>query len=675
MDTSRNARVAGAVGLLILFCVAGCKAPFSKPPLCVNAQAEAFSHFSRGLLAEANGDSEAALRNIEAAIRIDPEAWNLYPPAVAIALKLEQPEKAFQLAEQLRFKCPDRPESRLLLARVYALTEQPEEAHALFEEATRDFPAHPDTHLSLARLLLLQGRNNDSVQTLRNALKTTGENAEILNLLGSLIVESSRSITNEQTKRQTILEGIELFDRSLQLDPSNPANWQKSGQVHLFINQPEQALEAFKQARKKMSGDVVLARQVLELTLQTREYEEALALTEALPGQTRMEPELWFQYLTTHTPPEDRQKLIKYLEEKLAEKTPQRFYYTQLSSLYLDEKQMDEAEAIITKALSLYPDDIRLRTAHGCLYLQKEKFTEAYSAFKTARELQPDSEWVETPFFTLNFMVAAQKSDHLEEAVSTLAACHTNDPTVLDYYMHALLTGESPVSAQAGIEFLSVFKKLQPEAIEALYYLTLLQAEEEEHESALATAQQFEQLAEDLSKTNLLDSSFYFQYASLYERTGQLEEAEKLFFRSIELGDPSVIASAQNYIAYMWAERGEKLELGLDLIAKALAAEPDNPAFIDTLGWIYYMQERYEEALSQLKTASELLTDDPVIWEHLGDTYSKLGNSREATENWKKALELLPDEERLINRLKEAGFNPDDPQQPVDSPEDRPLHP
>ena len=272
-------------------------------------------------------------------------------------------------------------------------------------------------------------------------------------------------------------------------------------------------------------------------------------------------------------------------------------------------------------------------------------------------------------------MIAAQKSDHLEEAVNTLASTYTNDPVVLNQYMHSLLTGESPISVGAAIDLLESFHQLSPKAAEALYYLTLLQAEEKEYETALGNAQQFERLAQDQGNTNLLDGFFYYQYATLHERTGQIEAAEKYFFKTIEMGDAAMAASAQNYLAYMWAERGEKLEFGLALIEQALSAEPDNAAFIDTLGWIYYMQGRYEEALTQLKIASELFSEDSTIWEHMGDTYLKLGNPTAAQEHWKKALDLSPDEQRLKDRLTNKTISPADHPAEEDSHGDTPPRP
>jgi tetratricopeptide (TPR) repeat protein len=235
--------------------------------------------------------------------------------------------------------------------------------------------------------------------------------------------------------------------------------------------------------------------------------------------------------------------------------------------------------------------------------------------------------------------------------------------------MQSLLTGQPSIPVASSIELLTVFHSMNPEAVEALYYLMVLQTEQKQYEKAIETARQFEELAQKSSRTNLLSEQFYYQYAALYERAGQLEPAEKLFFKTIEMGG-DFTAPAQNYIAYMWAERGEKLDMGLDLIQKAIETDPENGAFRDTLGWIYYMQGRHSEALDELQKAADLIKDDPVIREHLGDTYFKLGNHAAAVEQWKKALEIVPENSRVRERLKTNGITPDAYPSASDNPAD-----
>lgn len=94
------------------------------------------------------------------------------------------------------------------------------------------------------------------------------------------------------------------------------------------------------------------------------------------------------------------------------------------------------------------------------------------------------------------------------------------------------------------------------------------------------------------------------------------------------------------------------------MIRKAVAAEPENAAYLDSLGWVLFKLGKYEEALSPLEKAAEMRTGgDGTIYEHLGDVYDKLGRAADAQKAWAKAMEKsraerLPDE-KLLKRLEE----------------------
>jgi len=675
MSASRNAWIHGAVLLGIVLC-SGCATPESKPRLSIDAQAEALSHFSLGLLAEIFGDLEAALRHFQEAIRIDPSEKVLYPSAISAAVQLEKKDEALRLARQLRKHWPDSLPPRLLEAQVCALSGQPEEAEILFREAALDFPEEADSAISLARFLVAQKKNKEAIRTLESARTTHADHADLLHLLGTLYVDRARDLTAQPDIQRAILEGITLLEETLALTPDNPQQWQQLGYACLTVKDPEKAQIAFEKAYELLPGDLHIARQLLDVCILNNAIERALALCAELPRHTGTDPELWLQYLSEKLPEEHQDKLTEHLETYL-KKHPHAsvLYYAQLGSLYLDQQKLPEAEAVLQKAQEIYPDNDRVRTVIGYLHLQLERYEEAYATFDQVRISSPDSEWVANPFFTFNFMVAAQKSDHLEDAAETLASSYTKDPVILNRYMQALLTGETPVSIQSAIDLLNRFHTISPEASETLYYLTLLQADQGKFEEALGNARRFETLASGGASTHLLDGFFYYQYAALHERTGKFDEAEVFFRKAIDIGNPVTVASAQNYIAYMWAERGEKLEMSLELIQQALAAEPDNAAFIDTLGWIYYMQGRYQDALGPLTKASELTRDDPAVWEHLGDAYLKLGDLQTAAQQWEKGLEIDPDHDQLIQRLEENGFSPGRSPAQEDTPADTPDHP
>jgi tetratricopeptide (TPR) repeat protein len=156
------------------------------------------------------------------------------------------------------------------------------------------------------------------------------------------------------------------------------------------------------------------------------------------------------------------------------------------------------------------------------------------------------------------------------------------------------------------------------------------------------------------SEPEILDASFYFNYGVCAEQGGFIDKAAALLKRSIEL-DPSKAAEAYNYIGYMWVDRNMNLEDGGNMIRKALELEPNNSAYLDSLGWYYYHVGDYNKALTELQRAADTLKpEDPVVYEHVGDTFAALGKFGEAQMYWQKALKLDPSNQKLAGKIEES---------------------
>ncbi|HVT58768.1 MAG TPA: tetratricopeptide repeat protein [Thermoanaerobaculia bacterium] len=137
-----------------------------------------------------------------------------------------------------------------------------------------------------------------------------------------------------------------------------------------------------------------------------------------------------------------------------------------------------------------------------------------------------------------------------------------------------------------------------------------------------------------------------FLLGAAYERTGKRAQAVAEFRRVLGL-DPDYHA-ALNYLGYMFAEQGENLTEAQSLVERAVALEPDNGAYVDSLGWVYFRLGRYEQARATLERATHLETGDATVQEHLGDVYGALGQVERAEEAYRRALALgAKDPEKL----------------------------
>lgn len=98
---------------------------------------------------------------------------------------------------------------------------------------------------------------------------------------------------------------------------------------------------------------------------------------------------------------------------------------------------------------------------------------------------------------------------------------------------------------------------------------------------------------------------------------------------------------AFNDLGYLWTDQGKHLHRSLRMIQQAVEEEPDNVAYLDSLGWALYRLGRFDEALAPLEKAAATGDVDGVILEHLGDVYAKLGRTSKAVETWRQAAAAL----------------------------------
>jgi tetratricopeptide (TPR) repeat protein len=146
------------------------------------------------------------------------------------------------------------------------------------------------------------------------------------------------------------------------------------------------------------------------------------------------------------------------------------------------------------------------------------------------------------------------------------------------------------------------------------------------------------------SEQSLLTKYFYFQEGAAYERKGDFEQAERCFDKAIEL-EPEY-PEALNYLGYMLADRGVKLERARAMIEKAVKLEPKNAAYLDSLGWVLYKLNQPQEALPpELKAVECSPEPDATLYDHLGDIYAALKQPDKAQDAWRKSLSVEPNEE------------------------------
>jgi tetratricopeptide (TPR) repeat protein len=139
--------------------------------------------------------------------------------------------------------------------------------------------------------------------------------------------------------------------------------------------------------------------------------------------------------------------------------------------------------------------------------------------------------------------------------------------------------------------------------------------------------------------------------AAALEQLGRIEESVSLFSRLVE-SDPND-ATAANYLGYIWADRDENLDEALELIAKAVTLDPENVAYLDSLGWVHYRLGDFDEAERWLRRAIDFGGDlgDGTIICHLGEVLLVAGELDEGRRYLQIGLDMGCDDPEHVRSL------------------------
>ncbi len=304
---------------------------------------------------------------------------------------------------------------------------------------------------------------------------------------------------------------------------------------------------------------------------------------------------------------------------------------TRRGSALINAGRPGEARDVLSAALKIAPTDLRM----SFMLAQAQRATgDLGGAEATARALQAAHPSDLRATYLLGQVLDAggryqEIVDLLNPEIARQKAAKAKDADL------AMLLGSEGLALQQlhrYDEAVGVFKEaLELAPGEPVRYVLLIQGygAAGRHKDALDAAEQarlkFPQ-----------DTSVLYQLGAALDRAGRRAESEKVF-RDVIAHDP-FDASALNYLGYMLAEQSRSLDEAMTLIQRALKIEPDNPSFLDSLGWTYVQQGKLDLADAPLTAAATKLPKNSVIQEHLGDLRQKQERHADAIAAWLKAL-------------------------------------
>ncbi len=166
-----------------------------------------------------------------------------------------------------------------------------------------------------------------------------------------------------------------------------------------------------------------------------------------------------------------------------------------------------------------------------------------------------------------------------------------------------------------------------------------------------------------------------YQIALIQDKAGMERESVRSFESLLK--DRPEDASLLNALGYSLADRAQKLPRAETLIRKALEASPDNPAFLDSLGWVRFRRGDVPGALPYLERAYRIFPDAEIA-SHWGEILWVSGKQSEARALWARALARSPESEPLrntIERLTGTKLEPPKPKPDTNPPDSESVPP
>ncbi len=620
------------------------------------ALAEALANFSIGLILDGMSDDEA-LAHYAAAAELEPESLSAHLGMASYHIKRGQMDQAAEVMEQCCARNPGSGKARLYLSSLYQTLKRLDDAERTILEAIELNPRDSVAYFRLSSIHAGRGDKKRELAVLEEAIGKVDDILPILRHLGDLHTRAIHSADPEEAVSQ-LDQAIFFYSEAAQqpFDNLTPDYLHRLGDLYIMKRDLPKAAEILERLSVSTPDDIQVHKKLALCYMALDDKDRAItSLTKVVTGEPD-NAEVYCYLGELYEAMDDRENAAKHYNMATGISGVNPLPYLQLARMYIGEDP-EKASAALLKGLEKLPGNTELLNLLSRTYLMAGNDEEAIGAFDSLIGIveADDSSIINAGQF-LDFGMAAHRAGMSDKAAAYYSRGIEIDPSITDLHVGLASLLMDQGRSDDAIAVMKEAVAIVPDEPDARYYLALIFYNNRLFAEAAEEFAQVEALA--LRHRGIsLNAEFFFHYGAALERTGNLEKAEQMLARSIALDSNN--PEALNYLAYMWTERGINLDIALEYVGHALELDPDNGAFIDTLGWIYYMKGNYGLALDHVENALFFMPGDPTIAEHLGDILEALGRDAEAAEWWTFSFSVNPSNEAVAKKLRNAGVDLD----------------
>jgi tetratricopeptide (TPR) repeat protein len=576
-----------------------------------------------------------AIDYYRAAIKADPSATFLSEELAELFISAGQIRSAISQAEESLKKNPNDLGSRRILGRIYSRLigdssqrggvneEMLRKAVEQFQKIADASPKDADSWVMLGRLMKISQNSPEAEKAFRKALEADPENEEAT--VGLALVFAD---LGDNRGASELLEKVARKNPSLRTLTTLASSYEQMRDYKL-------AAETLRRTLELSPGNADIKKAYAQNLLFSDQFDAAQAVYEELVAEDPRDAQSWLR----------------------------------LSQLHRQQRQFDKARETLTKARAADPNNLEIRYAEVTILEAEGKMAEAISAMKeivdsTARRAGGDRGGRVMLLERLGMLYRANNQpDEAAESFRQMAEADRDtapraSAQIIETYRSAKDFPKALAEAESARQKFPADRMVTMvranllaeagKADEAAREIRALLDGKQDREVYVSLAQVYEkgknypEMGKALDEAEKLSSSdderdgIVFMRGAMFEKMKNFEAAEGAF-RALIAKDPEN-ASALNYLGYMLADKGIKLNDALAMIQKAVTKDPSNGAYLDSLGWVLFRLDRITEAEEQLVKAVERAPQDPTVHDHLGDVYAKQGRLKDAIAQWELSL-------------------------------------
>jgi tetratricopeptide (TPR) repeat protein len=608
-------------------------------------RAEAYYNFTMGHVYEQQYENTSKPEYATQAIDFYKKAYVLDPKSPVIGERLaemywkaQRQHDAVAEAQEILKRDPNDVPTRRLLARIYlrllgdlsangGQSEIAARAIEQYKEIYRLEPSDTESALWLARLYRLRNDHDKAEEVLRGILKGDPDDEPAIEQLTQLLLDEGKSP-----------EAIALLEGMTSHTPS-PVLLDLLGDAYTQTKDLAKAEDAYRRASEIDPSELSHLRGLGQTLLAEEKYPEALVVYQKLADLMPDDADVYLRtaqiYREMHQLDHAEENLLK--ARQYAPGSLEVMYNEAM--LYQAQGRYEDAIRVLSDAISgvkgqsaVLPSRRRslavLYQELGQLYRDRQSYQAAAYTYEELGHLGDEEDRRARLLLMDTYREARDLPKALQVGKDALAK-YPKDPAMQS--REASLLGENGQTDEA-VKMLR--SQLTNSEADREIYLNISQVYE--RSKRYKEAEDAARMAEALPGQPRDNEMVWFLLGAIYEKQKLFDRAEEQFKKALAV-DPNN-ATVLNYYGYMLGDLGQRLDEAEVLVKGALKEEPYSGAYLDSLGWVYYKQNKLADAETTLRKAVDRDSHDPTIHSHLGDVYSKLGRTELAAAEWEKSL-------------------------------------